>query len=743
MRTGAISQTWVLNQTVNDVVEVSRGMLIAATTDNVQMLALLACESFGATLAMSLETCTKVELLCSQIHKSPVLTFLKAQIGYRQGDCGWQLARSEAGIRFLGLTACLATIGHWTAARSLHDMILETASDTTLVPSALQLKQLVQVLDYRLAKSGFTESVLGWSLWISNCPTFTSTDTSRITDWDKAPSGKAVAELVRGVRGLGRIGEPGKQEKLLVRTPTSQGAWIVAFLKWCLGAPPSIGLHDGTALLTEPASRVLVTLDETQDDIISISQVKETGEITDLVRPLTGQDTYKGMIGARIFVQKLLHDLFGSEQSILHRACLEALPYACAQVTSRLRPQRYLLKSAHEEDFSGSNELRDPGNGESVATWGQIFPEKEKIIYTLTRSLGIELPEGLTELLEGSLVQDLPLVMLARGAVCRSCTCSECKNQTESSRINRRHCEFTLFVQDISVCVAVILAISLLESRDPDGVLLRFSGPLSERTDPLIRKIASILHKGQLATVEEKEVVRWILQLLGHQRLLQRVGDRRWIMSSEHGQVVYPQLLEKRRVEKHGILSLLCVPGALLWKDEPYAFVTSSPIYSFPQSDSSGSDDEMGGQEGEGKEVVPGNKVCRPTDSFPGHRISWQVGIGEDELTLSLVSMDFPSLPGRNPAIVLATAAQSLFVDCVHDPMADLPPSTSRHYCFTTPAKPQPLRSGVVGIVPCDQNERMRFFTLASGKVGVIRRDACLECCIAHCRLAGLNFVIC
>jgi hypothetical protein len=744
---GTISQTWVLNQTANDVVGVSRGMLAAATTDNVQMLALLACESFGATLAMSPETCTKVELLCSQIHKSAVLNFIKAQIGYRHGDCGWQLAHTEAGIRFLGLAACLTTIGHWTAAQSLHDMILETATDKTLIPSALQVKQLIQVLDYRLAKSGFTESILGWSLWISNCPTFANRDAPRISDWDKAPSRKAVGELVRGVRSLGRIGEQGEKDKLLITTPTNQAAWIVAFLKWCLGAPPSIGLQDGTALLTEPTSQVLVTLDETQDNVISISQVKETGEITDLVRPFTGLDTYKGMVSTRVFMQKLLHDLFGSEQSLPYRACLQALPYACSQVTSRLRRQRYGYLTTQDERIPIKDEVQDcVTEGSVVATWGQIFPENEKIASALTSSLGLELPAGLTELLEGSLVEDLPLVALAKGAVCRSCTCPKCRNETEVSRTRRRRCEFRLFLQDVSVCVAIILAISLLESRDPDGVLFRFSGPLRERSDPFVESIAGIIlgDRGPgPTTIGQREVIRWVVQLVGHggQLVRERVDSERWIMSSEHGQTVYPQLLETKIVKNHGILSLLCVPGILLWDNEPYVLVSSSPLYSYSsQSDSPSSDEEVGGSD-----VTPNDEMRQPTDSFPAHRLNWQVTIGESELTLSLVSPDFSSLPGRNPAIVLATASQSLFVECDHDPMAELPPSTNHLYCYTTPANPQPSRerSDVIGIVPCNQNERMRFMALASGKRGVIRCDACLACCITSCRLAGLKFVIC
>jgi len=138
------------------------------------------------------------------------------------------------------------------------------------------------------------------------------------------------------------------------------------------------------------------------------------------------------------------------------------------------------------------------------------------------------------------------------------------------------------------------------------------------------------------------------------------------------------------------------------------------------------------------------NKVLSPTDSFAGHRITWDVSRGEGTLTIALVSTDFASFPGRNPMNVLVAAAQSLYVDCSHDRMTKLS-TPARFVCDTTPAKPEPYPSqgSLVGIVQCDQNEKMRFFTLASGKPGVVRQDSCLQCCITYCRLASLKFVIC
>jgi hypothetical protein len=80
-----------------------RGVIAAATSDNVQPLALQACERFGNTLAMASETRAKIERLIKS--PKPVATFLGAYIGYSAGDCATQLVRSLAGVQFLALAA--------------------------------------------------------------------------------------------------------------------------------------------------------------------------------------------------------------------------------------------------------------------------------------------------------------------------------------------------------------------------------------------------------------------------------------------------------------------------------------------------------------------------------------------------------------------------------------------------------------------------------------------------------------
>ena len=106
----AVNGTWAISRTATDALSISTGIVKAATSDNIQVIALLACEGFGAILPICPETCAKAHQLCSRGHESAVIAFLKAQIGFQKGDSGWQLVQSNAGLRFLALAACLLTI---------------------------------------------------------------------------------------------------------------------------------------------------------------------------------------------------------------------------------------------------------------------------------------------------------------------------------------------------------------------------------------------------------------------------------------------------------------------------------------------------------------------------------------------------------------------------------------------------------------------------------------------------------
>jgi hypothetical protein len=156
---------WSLNQTVDSSITLARGIIRAATHDNVQPLALAACERFGTTIAMCDESTRKIEDLIRKVTAPSVVKFLKAQVGYSPDDSAAQLSRSQAGVRFLALVApFICTMSLFDGALALEAMLRTSAVDTTLLPTARQLQDLLAALEHRLARSGFADTLLGWEL---------------------------------------------------------------------------------------------------------------------------------------------------------------------------------------------------------------------------------------------------------------------------------------------------------------------------------------------------------------------------------------------------------------------------------------------------------------------------------------------------------------------------------------------------------------------------------------------------
>ena len=87
--------------------------------DNIQPLAILACEKFGATLAICLETSRRVETLVVRAPQMKMVNFVKASVGFKE-DSATQLCQSLAGTQFLALAASmLETMGPFQASLSL------------------------------------------------------------------------------------------------------------------------------------------------------------------------------------------------------------------------------------------------------------------------------------------------------------------------------------------------------------------------------------------------------------------------------------------------------------------------------------------------------------------------------------------------------------------------------------------------------------------------------------------------
>ena len=92
-----VNANWSLDTTPGKTVTIGTSLLRAATSDNIQVFALLACEKYGATLPLCQNFCIKMEKLGKRQYASHLMKHFAATIGYASGDAADYLASTEAG----------------------------------------------------------------------------------------------------------------------------------------------------------------------------------------------------------------------------------------------------------------------------------------------------------------------------------------------------------------------------------------------------------------------------------------------------------------------------------------------------------------------------------------------------------------------------------------------------------------------------------------------------------------------
>ena len=357
--------TWSLDSTANKTISVFKDVMRAATSDNVQPLALISCEKFGATLAMCPETNKKMEDLIRKVSGPKHVRFIKAQIGYSANDSATQLSQSLAGIQFLGLAAGLtSSMGAFAGANALSEMLTASASDKTLLPTARHLKDLLEVLEHRVIRSGFSDIWVGYQILLSAALKIFSDKHDyggqyELEELGIFPASDGVLKLVEAFRQLSRLGDA---TTISVRA-TSCAAWVMAFTRWCLGLPPSTILPDGKALLDQPASQITLFIEGGANaDGFEISVYRSVDSPADLLKSNAALGRLPCMITLQCFGRMICHAL-GGEGSMAYKAMCEVLPYALKKSCELLEFHKpfYVSRDSEEDQIEGkaNNEAED------------------------------------------------------------------------------------------------------------------------------------------------------------------------------------------------------------------------------------------------------------------------------------------------------------------------------------------------------------------------------------------------
>jgi hypothetical protein len=245
---------WALNETAKGAITISRGLLQAATCDNVSPLALMACESFGSLLPACPETRLRIEQLARRNHTSQVLKFISAQIGYMKGDSVEVLSESDGGIRFLCLAATFCTLDRYEAALRIDSLLEATRARNELRPTLSQLQSMMTILESKLIFSEFTTSVAGWVIWFEGQLLRPGDDLFR-AQARIVPPKKSLQEMILLMSETHRLGE---EQSVLIRSTSSYVPWLIAFIKWLLGEPPFVQLATGRVLNDQKNPQILL-----------------------------------------------------------------------------------------------------------------------------------------------------------------------------------------------------------------------------------------------------------------------------------------------------------------------------------------------------------------------------------------------------------------------------------------------------------------------------------------------------
>ena len=572
----------------------TRGLIQAATSDNIQILALQVCEQFGTTLPICSSTRQKVEKMARQKH-GQLLRFMKAQAGFSAGDSADILSRTDGGVRFLCFAAILVSGGGngIQSAELLESLIRKTSKADQMLPTLLQLNDLLRALRPKLLNSGLVAEVIRWSDWC-----LPSQDALRDICM---PDGACIQQLVDALSQCFRVGE--ESSSVRVTSDKAHIPWIISVVKWLLGELPNVRLIDGSRKFKSDLKGVTVVEKHNNGGVrpdFEVFLCRKVESLDQLILieggPADRSLNYmSGLIDVQLWseLQMKIYDLPAE-------LCGQVLYYVLKELAPRIVTSATIVRFVKE--YQGTDK-------ESLSS--KPFHDLSTNISAFKYILGEQVP----------LPTEAPDLTILGGKIREQCSeCTTCMNGHDwSPTPTHRHESPTLddegfhynvrrphkvYRQDgyynvyarkrcfklrVGLFAADVLALSLFNS---DRQMQNFPG-LAYPCDSAKRELDSVrpprINFGEAVAESDswydlvgygwwllftqkvsvlqcscETIFDTVLSLLGHSKL-QQDGTT---LSSDWGQVVYPGILAGRAATQIGYLQLRCIPGSLRWNGQ-------------------------------------------------------------------------------------------------------------------------------------------------------------------------------
>ncbi|KAJ3522047.1 hypothetical protein NM208_g13025 [Fusarium decemcellulare] len=433
-----------------------------------------------------------------------------------------------------------------------------------------------------------------------------------------------------------------------------------------------------------------------------------------------------GMIGIDTYGHLLLDKRqFKQRTAVLARQ--QALPYALRQALQNLVVWGYGALDGSPLEFwklVGSTE-KEPVSLAPTEFKLSPFPSEEIIGKLCAVLCGLPEPPEFRNLDSDLLISDLPLVRLHLEYLAKRCSCFECN----PPHGDKRECYKTRFLNHIANLVADILVLSLFQS--PGLLLVQYGSTDDLRLHSHFTEVIhTLIQRGGTHCCALGYVLEWALQLVGHETKY----TSGWIISSDHGQAVWPTIYGTRNYEKKGFLSLSWAPGTIWYRNASHKICFSTDT-TFATDDS---------------ETYVHGVVSEPCDLYPTLKLQWQVTLHEEGLQVSvgLKGKHGTLKVSQSPAYILENLANAMLVErCKHSPNDKL--DVLDRFSFLagpfSPFDPQ-ASDEKIGVVAVDGRDDLRLMALCGkfprDKFVVLRKGACLSCCLQTCREVGAGAIV-
>ncbi|KAI6084087.1 hypothetical protein F4821DRAFT_280375 [Hypoxylon rubiginosum] len=690
-----------------------------------------ACLEMGSCLGISSETCKRVEQrVLENPHSTPItpITPIGAEVGFSHQDVTSYLGSTLPGAKFLALVCPLVTAFDPVECAEVLAGVMECYPKVKegRHPGAGAIVPLVSAIDARCELSGFAEHVVDYEIL------FTRRFRDKVKPRPcKTPSPKAILRLIYLLQMGDLLNTKLKSVNICAGVCLP---WIAAFIHWWLDIKLEMEPLDDYdesfgAFKTEKGVHITLgaLLNESEFDQIEITAFRYSPLARNRQSFESGRlESYGGLVAIKSYFSLMLN-AFQLDQGDAAEETEEVIPYALndAYIRLRLCSERCISpRKLCDLATRIAHSKRPGGDLRVVSSRFEPFPERSTVKKILHLVKGCE-GESMHDWKSGSRSRPAPPPTLEPR---------------------------TIFAEQIAQIVATILALSLFYN--PEELLIR-PDPFVWRTfQTRPSTIISAIKKaftGEDASCDVMEWHRICRKLAGDRGGEAQEGEqqKQWetIIACFAGQVVWPAITFGLEIPKHeSYLRLHWRRGHVRLKSFPQVYSRVIGVNS---------------------RIDPGD-VSQGEPELPLGPVEFKM---EDEKSsgargrVLLCSMVRQSVHGSgtveaNPCDVfksLSSAEQLRW--CPH---ADIDTDTDANIGtedesdvvssgIRTPDElPHGLdeigetKLGTVAIVPAVDNDRLRFFALATstGAHVAVGYEACDKCCIKFCTKFGINVLV-